>query len=57
MSNRRPKQPPATVRLEALKSDGATVTNAAKQPGGVRVVDARGTEVFRLSIPTTPLPE
>jgi hypothetical protein len=56
-TGRRPKQPPTTVRLDALKSDAATVTRLASRPGGVRVMDDGGREAFRLVIPSRPLTE
>ncbi|MBX3160070.1 MAG: hypothetical protein KF773_29145 [Deltaproteobacteria bacterium] len=53
-TSRRAKQP-TSVRIDALKSDAATVTKLALRPGGVRVVDDTGREAFRLVIPSKPL--
>jgi hypothetical protein len=57
MSNDRRPKGPATVRLDDLRSDAATVTRLASQPEGVRVTDDRGREAFRLVIPSKPLTE
>ena len=43
--------------IKTLKLDATKAIQAARQPGGVRVVDDNGKLRFRLSLPSTPLPE
>jgi hypothetical protein len=57
MAPPRAKRKLESISLDTLKSDGATAIRAARQRGGVRVVNSVGVELFRLSIPSTPLPE
>jgi hypothetical protein len=47
----------SSVSIKTLKLDATKVILAARRPGGVRVVDDNGKLRFRLSIPSTPLPE
>jgi hypothetical protein len=62
MATNRSKRRPARKRieqleLETLKTDSELAIRAARQRGGVRVVDGLGRLLFHLTIPTTPLPE
>ena len=54
---RKPARRIQEIRIETLKTDADLATRAARQRGGVRVVDELGQLLFRLTIPTTPLPE
>lgn len=54
MSSKRQPKEPAAVNIEALRTDAATVSRLASQPGGVRVMDGKR-EAFRLVIPSNRL--
>jgi len=56
-TTRRGKQQQNSIRLDTLNTEAARAVEAARRPGGVSVVDARGTVRFQLSIPSTPLPK
>jgi hypothetical protein len=45
------------LTLQTLKTNSDLAIRAARQRGGVRVVDGLGRLLFHLTIPTTPLPE
>lgn len=57
MPSQRAKRKLESIKLETLETDAPKAIRAARQRGGVRVVDSLGVELFRLSIPSTPLPE
>jgi hypothetical protein len=46
-----------SIELGTLRDDPDLAVRAAGQPGGVRVVDGDGRLLFRMSIPSDPLPE
>jgi hypothetical protein len=48
---------PAAVQLDALRSARPLVLDAARQPGGVAVLDGEGPRRFTLWIPTDDLEE
>lgn len=45
-----------TVTLAQMDANDPIVMRAARQPGGVSVVDEHGVHRFRLSVPSKPLP-
>jgi hypothetical protein len=55
--SQRAKRKLESINHETLKTDAPKAIRAARQRGGVRVVDNLGVLLFRLSIPSTPLPD
>ncbi len=52
-----PRRRIRTIKLDDLNANPERTGRAARQPGGVQVVDADGRHIFRLVIPCSPLPD